>query len=108
MAPGTAGQKNSTTKEPIKVQVLTKDIIPAIVKLYDSEDEVSKKIALELAGGVLEAYNDSEEFQIDVFDTFVPGNNNVRGKIRSMDRAFPDETKMLEEIFGAVLFGGRI
>lgn len=102
MAPGTR-----TKQAPlIMVKVPTHKIIIPIVEMYKSEDEHMKSMALQLAGYIIEAYEDHNQFKKDIFGTYVSGSTLSLGLAKNMKRMFPDETKILEEIFGAFLFGG--
>jgi hypothetical protein len=92
---------------PTKVQVPTQKLVLAIVELYTNENEGLKKLAIELAASIIEGYENKDQFRMDVLGTYSTS-NAIFAKVNTMKRAFPKETKILSEIFGAVLFGGDL
>ena len=90
-----------------KVQIETAKVVLAIVELYKSKDEKSKLLAIDLAGNILETYSEKEQMRMDILGSYVSG-SILAGRISSMKRSYPDESKILSEIFGIFLFGAAI
>lgn len=88
-----------------KVQILTTKLIPAMIKLYQMDDEFCKKSAIDLASATIESYSDYNEMKKDIFGCFVSDNNMLISMQLNMERRYPEETNILKEIFGISLFG---
>ena len=103
MAPG--GGRVIQDKSGRTVKVITQKLVLAVVELYKSDDEYTKKLAIDLAGSILESYEDIELFRNDILGVYV-SSGMLDTKISAMRRIHPEISKTLSEIFGVVLFGG--
>jgi len=90
---------NGKTKTP------TKKLVVAIVELYRSDDESNKTLAGELASSIIESYDNTEVLIKDILGAYVSDKIVLQGMKRNMQRQFPEEAKLLSEIFGIFLFG---
>ena len=98
--------QQTATQERVKVQILTKKLIPAIIFMYQSEDPKIINSALELSGYIMESYDDIGEMKHDIFESFVGSKGIVKAMQLDCERRFPIECKSLRNIFGEFLFGG--
>ena len=92
--------------EKTRVKIETKKLIPAIIFMYQSENENVIKSALDLAGYIMESYDDVNEMKKDIFTAFVTDKSMVFAMQRDVERRYPIEAKSLKNIFGEFLFGG--
>lgn len=83
----------------------TKKLVIAIVELYKSEDKIKKILAGELASSIIASYNDTEILTKDILGAYVSNKVMLEGMKLNMKRQFPEEAKLLSEIFGIFLFG---
>lgn len=102
------GPITSRQEKQVMVKIPTAKVVTSMVTMYRSEDESLKKSAIEMAGFIVEAYDDKEQFKKDVFGSFVAKKSGlILGIQKDLERIYPEEAKALKEIFGAFLFGGN-
>jgi hypothetical protein len=93
--------------DEVRVRVPTSKLILVIVDLYRSHDANMQQTALDLAGCVIEAYNDQDKLKKDIFNSYVSGGSNmVVSRKNQMKRLYPNEFEVLVKVFGAFLTGG--
>lgn len=95
------------TEKPNTIEMPTSKAVIAMVRMIQSEDEELKPIALELAGFIVEAYDDKQMLLDDILGSFVRTRASTPLAAKKlMERQFPNELNILQGIFGEFLFGG--
>ena len=91
-----------------KVKVPTGKLVLAIVEMYSSEEHEMQKLAGELAACIFESYNDKDEMRKDILGTYTGKKIMIQGMVMNMKRQFPEEARILSEVFGLFLFGEKL
>ena len=106
-----AGIGPGSPKQPekkIKVKVPTDKLVLAIVEMYSSQEHEMQKLAGELAACIFESYNDKDEMKKDILGTYTGKKIMIEGMVMNIKRQFPEESKILSEVFGLFLFGEKL
>ena len=91
-----------------KAQVPTQKLVLGIVELYKIGDPRAKELAVDLAGCIIESYDDKDRMKRDIVGAYTSEKLIFKAMSMEMKRMYPDISKVLSEIFGAILFGEKI
>ena len=90
------------------VNVPTGKLVLAIVEMYSSEEKEMQKLAGDLSACILESYNDRELMVKDILGTYITKRLIIAAMRVDMKRLYPEESRILSEIFGVFLFGEKL
>jgi len=104
-----AGGPAPPLKPKTKVTTPTDKLILAIVELYRIGDPRAQELAADLASCIMESYYDRDEMTRDILTSYVSSHANMLIALKSsMKKHYPEEAKILSEIFGFILFGEKL
>ncbi len=99
---------DSPTAPKVKVKVDTQNLVITIVEMYRSDNIKVKKLVSHLVGCIIEAYDNRDELIREILSTYTERKTMVNSMVTDMKKRYPQEAKLLSEIFGIFLFGEKL